>query len=173
MSGHSKWSTIKHKKAATDAKKGKIFTKLANQITLAVKDGGGDIDANPALRLLVDKARTANMPKDNVSRAIDRGLGKGSEGSLEEIVYEGYSTGGVGIMVKVVTDNRNRTGPEIRQLFEKAGGSIAGPGAVAYMKQLDPVPTIELTGVDLEQVEGLLDALEDHDEVVEVWSNKA
>ncbi len=173
MSGHSKWSTIKHKKAAADAKKGKIFTKLANQITLAAKEGGGDPDANPSLRLLVDKARSANMPKDNVQRAIDRGLGKGSEGALDEIVYEGYAIGGVGVMVKVVTDNRNRTGPEIRQIFEKNGGSIAGPGAVAYMKQIDPVPTIKLEGEDRGKVESLLSALDDHDDVVEVWSNLA
>ena len=173
MSGHSKWSTIKHKKAATDAHKGKVFTKLASQISIAVRTGGGDPNGNPSLRLLIDKARSVNMPSDNVRRAIDRGLGKGGAGPVEEITYEGYGVGGVGVMVSVVTDNRNRTGAEIRQIFEHHGGSISGPGSVAYMKNITPVPTISLGGEEKTRVEQLLTALDDHIDVIHVWSNKA
>lgn len=172
MSGHSKWSTIKHKKAANDAKKGKVFTKLAKLITVAVKSSGiGDPASNPSLRLLVEKARQENMPSDNVRRAIDRGLGKGESAILEEIVYEGYGPMGVGVMVKVVTDNRNRTGSEIRTIFDKNGGSLAGPGAVSYMKNLDPIPMVTLEGEDLDKVLALLELLDDNDDVVDVWSN--
>src|SRR5687767_5635453 len=120
MSGHSKWSTIKHKKAITDAKKGKVFTKLARQITVVVQQtGNGDPLTNPSLRLWVDKARQANMPNENVKRAIDKGLGKSGGARLEEVVYEGYGPFGVGIIISCVTDNRNRTGSEIRNLMEK------------------------------------------------------
>jgi YebC/PmpR family DNA-binding regulatory protein len=172
MSGHSKWSTIKHKKAANDAKKGKVFTKLAKLITVAVKTSGiGDPASSPSLRLLVEKARQENMPSDNVRRAIDRGLGKGDNTVLEEIMYEGYGPSGVGIMVKVVTDNRNRTGSEVRTIFDKNGGSLAGPGAVSYMKHLDPIPMVTLEGEELDKVLALLDLLDDNDDVVEVWSN--
>lgn len=173
MSGHSKWATIKHKKAATDAKKGKVFTKLAAQISLAAKSGGGDPNGNPSLRLLIDKARGVNMPSDNVRRAIDRGLGKGGAATLEEIVYEGYALGGVGVMVSVVTDNRNRTGSEVRTIFDKFGGSISGPGSVAYLRTIQPQPKVELIGEDHEKVEAMFEALEDNDDVVELWHNLA
>lgn len=173
MSGHSKWSTIKHKKAAADAKRGKIFTKLAGQIALAAKSGGGDPEANPALRLLVDKARSVNMPSDNVRRAIDRGLGKGGASAMEEVVYEGYGLGGVGVMVSTLTDNRNRTGSEVRQIFERFGGSISGPGSVAYMKNIQPIPTVSLAGEEDGKVRAMLETLEDLDDVLEVWSNLA
>lgn len=172
MSGHSKWSTIKHKKALTDAKKGQVFTKIAKQITVAVQQGGsGDPVMNASLRLLVDKARQANMPNDNVRRAIDRGLGKGGEGRLEEIVYEGYGPFGVGIIVSCVTDNRNRTGSEVRNTMEKSGGSIGGPGSVSYLRNIVPMPMISLEEKDKERVLNLIEQLEENDDVVEVWSN--
>lgn len=172
MSGHSKWATIKHKKALTDAKKGAAFTKIANQIVIAVRNGkSGDPDMNPSLRLILDKARQVNMPNDNVKRAIDRGLGKDGGAIVEEVNYEGYGPFGVGIIVKTVTDNHNRTGSEIRNIFEKNGGSIAGPGSVSYLLNITPTPTVTLTGADLEHVENMLELLEDHDDVVEVWSN--
>jgi YebC/PmpR family DNA-binding regulatory protein len=120
MSGHSKWSSIKHKKGAADAKRGKLFTKLARAITVAARDGGGSIDANPALGLAVQKARDASMPKDNIQRAIDR------------VIYEGYGPGGAAIMVETLTDNRNRTGSEVRHAFEKHGGSLGEPGSVSW-----------------------------------------
>jgi YebC/PmpR family DNA-binding regulatory protein len=133
MSGHSKWSSIKHRKAAADAKRGKLFTKLARAITVAARDGGGDPDANPALGLAVQKARDASMPKDNIQRAIDRGTGEGSDAAaIERAVYEGYGPGGAAILVEALTDNRNRAGAEIRHAFEKYGGSLGEPGSVAW-----------------------------------------
>jgi YebC/PmpR family DNA-binding regulatory protein len=133
MSGHSKWSSIKHKKGAADAKRGKLFTKLARAITVAARDGGGSVDANPALALAVQKARDASMPKDNIQRAIDRGTGEGADAAaIESVVYEGYGSGGAAIMVEVLTDNRNRTGAEIRHAFERHGGSLGEPGSVAW-----------------------------------------
>jgi YebC/PmpR family DNA-binding regulatory protein len=133
MSGHSKWSSIKHKKGAADAKRGKLFTKLARAITVAARDGGGNVDANPALGLAVQKARDASMPKDNIQRAIDRGTGEGADAAaIESVTYEGYGPGGAAIMVEVLTDNRNRTGSDVRSLFTKRGGSMAEPGAVSW-----------------------------------------
>ncbi|HKH22189.1 MAG TPA: YebC/PmpR family DNA-binding transcriptional regulator [Solirubrobacterales bacterium] len=133
MSGHSKWSSIKHKKGAADAKRGKLFTKLARAITVAARDGGGNVDANPALGLAVQKARDASMPKDNIQRAIDRGTGAGSDAqAIESVVYEGYGPGGAAIMVEALTDNRNRTGAEVRHAFERHGGSLGEPGSVAW-----------------------------------------
>ncbi|MFN8204996.1 MAG: YebC/PmpR family DNA-binding transcriptional regulator [Solirubrobacteraceae bacterium] len=134
MSGHSKWSSIKHKKAVVDARKGKLFTKLARAITVAAKEGGGDIEGNPALALAVSKARDASMPKDNIERAIAKGTGAGADAdALENVVYEGYGPGGVAILVEAVTDNRNRTGAEMRHLFGKHGGNLGEPGSVAYL----------------------------------------
>jgi YebC/PmpR family DNA-binding regulatory protein len=133
MSGHSKWSSIKHKKGAKDAKRGKLFTKLARAITVAARDGGGDPDANPTLGLAVQKARDASMPKDNIQRAIDRGTGEGDDAAaIESVVYEGYGPGGAAILVEALTDNRNRTGSEIRHAFEKHGGSLGEPGSVSW-----------------------------------------
>lgn len=172
MSGHSKWSTIKHKKAAADAKRGVVFGKIAKQIYLAVKQGGsGDADKNPFLRKTLDDARNANMPADNVRRAIDKALGVGGEQTMEEVDYEGYGLGGVGVMIKCVTDNRNRTGGEVRFLFEKNGGALGEPGSVAYMRKIDPVPMIELVDSNLKKVRDLLKALDEHEDVVSVWSN--
>ncbi len=133
MSGHSKWSSIKHKKGAADAKRGKLFTKLARAITIAARDGGGNVDANPALGLAVQKARDASMPKDNIQRAIDRGTGEGDDtAAIESVTYEGYGPGGAAILVEALTDNRNRTGSEIRHAFEKHGGSLGEPNSVAW-----------------------------------------
>jgi YebC/PmpR family DNA-binding regulatory protein len=133
MSGHSKWSSIKHKKGAADAKRGKLFTKLARAITIAARDGGGSADANPALGIAVQKARDASMPKDNIQRAIDRGTGEGEDAAaIESVVYEGYGPGGAAILVETLTDNRNRTGSEIRHAFERHGGSLGEPGSVAW-----------------------------------------
>jgi YebC/PmpR family DNA-binding regulatory protein len=134
MAGHSKWAQIKHKKAATDAKRGKQFTKLARAITVAAREGGGDPDGNPALATAVQKARDYSMPKDNIQRAIDRGTGAGgTEGEIERAVYEGYGPGGAAIMVEALTDNRNRTGAEVRHAFDKHGGSLGEPGSVSWI----------------------------------------
>jgi YebC/PmpR family DNA-binding regulatory protein len=133
MSGHSKWSSIKHKKGAADARRGKLFTKLARAITVAARDGGGSVDANPALGLAVQKARDASMPKDNIQRAIDRGTGEGADAAaIESVVYEGYGPGGAAILVETLTDNRNRTGSEVRHAFERHGGSLGEPGSVSW-----------------------------------------
>jgi YebC/PmpR family DNA-binding regulatory protein len=134
MSGHSKWASIKHKKAVVDARRGKLFTKLARAITVAAKEGGGDIEGNPALALAVQKARDASMPKDNIERAIAKGTGAGADAeSFEQVVYEGYGPGGVALLIDALTDNRNRTGSEVRHLLSKHGGNLGEPGSVAYL----------------------------------------
>src|SRR4030081_1831547 len=134
MSGHSKWASIKHKKAIVDSKRGKLFTKLARAVTVAAKEGGGDIDGNPALPLAVQKARDASMPKDNIERAIAKGTGEGADAdALEAILYEGYGPGGVALLVEALSDNRNRTGADVRHAFSKGGGSMGEPGSVAYL----------------------------------------
>jgi YebC/PmpR family DNA-binding regulatory protein len=134
MSGHSKWSSIKHKKGAADAKRGKLFSKLARAITVAARDGGGDTTGNPALATAVQKAREASMPKDKIQKAIDTGTGAGSDGALiERIIYEGYGPAGVAVMVEALTDNRNRASAEIRFAFTSHGGSLGEPGSVAWI----------------------------------------
>ena len=133
MSGHSHWATIKRKKGAADAKKGKVFSKCAKLIMSAARTGGGDPNMNLTLRYAIEDARAVNMPKDNIDRAVRKGTGELEGVTLDEIVYEGYGAGGVAIMVEVLTDNRNRTAPEIRKLFENAGSSLANPGSVAWM----------------------------------------
>jgi YebC/PmpR family DNA-binding regulatory protein len=134
MAGHSKWAGIKHKKAIVDARRGKLFTKLARAITVAAKEGGGDPDGNPALALAMQKAKDASMPKDNIERAIAKGTGEGTDAdALETVVYEGYGPGGVAIMIEALTDNRNRTGSEVRHIFGKHGGNLGEPGSVAYL----------------------------------------
>ena len=132
MSGHSKWSTIKRQKGAADAKRGALFTKLGKEITLAARAGGGDPDANYRLRLAVDKARAANMPADNIKRAIERATGGKEAVEYEEITYEGYGPGGVALLVETATDNKNRTAAEVRSIFSKFGGQLAGQGSVAW-----------------------------------------
>ncbi len=133
MAGHSKWANIKHKKAATDAKRGKIWTRLIKEITVAARMGGGDINANPRLRLAIDKAADANMPKDNVNRAIARGTGGLDGANYEEVRYEGYGIGGAAIIVECMTDNRVRTVAEVRSAFNKNGGNMGNEGSVAFM----------------------------------------
>ena len=136
MSGHSKWSQIKRQKGANDAKRGAVFTKVAREIAMAAREGGGDPDANFKLRLAMEKARAVNMPADNIKRAIERAAGAGEGVQFEEIAYEGYGPGGVAILVEAATDNRNRTAADIRAIFTKAGGQLAGAGAVAW--QFEP-----------------------------------
>jgi YebC/PmpR family DNA-binding regulatory protein len=134
MAGHSKWASIKHKKAATDAKRGKLFTKLARAITVAAREGGGDPDGNPSLATAIEKAKSYSMPKDNIQRAIDRGTGEGADAAaIERIVYEGYGPGGAAILVEAMSDNRNRTGSEIRHAFDRSGGNLGEPNSVAWM----------------------------------------
>jgi YebC/PmpR family DNA-binding regulatory protein len=133
MSGHSKWATIKHKKAATDAKRGKAFTKIIRELTIAARTGGGDPITNPRLRTAISAAKNENMPNDNIERAIQRGTGQLEGEMLEEVTYEGYGPGGVGMLVQVVTGNRNRAASEIRHMFSKNGGNMAETGAVGWM----------------------------------------
>jgi YebC/PmpR family DNA-binding regulatory protein len=158
MAGHSKWANIKHKKAANDKKRGKIWSKLIREVTVAAREGGGDPNANPRLRLAMDKAFGANMPKDTVDRAVQRGAG-GAEGeNYDEIRYEGYGPGGTAVMVDCMTDNRNRTAAEVRHAFTKAGGNLGTDGSVAYLFEKQGVISFE-PGTDEDAVmEAALDA---------------
>lgn len=159
MSGHSKWSSIKHKKAATDAKRGKIFTKLIKEITVAARMGGGDIDANPRLRTAVLAAKSENMPKDNIERAIKKGTGELEGVSYEESIYEGYGPGGAAVLIESLTDNKNRTVADIRHIFSKAGGNMGESGCVAWMFHKKGYIAIENKVVDEEKLmEAALDA---------------
>ena len=151
MSGHSKWSTIKRKKEATDAKRGQIFTKLAKEIALAARDGA-DPEMNFKLRLVVDKAKAANMPKDNIERAVRRGAGLEKGDTLEEITYEGYGPHGVALIIQVVTDNRNRAVADIRRWFNKLGGSLGETGCVAWQFESKGYLTLEPDGLDQNEV---------------------
>ena len=145
MSGHSKWSTIKRQKGITDAKRGAAFTKAANAITIAAREGGESTETNFKLRLLIEAARKLNMPKDNIQRAINRGVGKGSErSSLEEITYEGFGPSGVAILVLAVTDNKQRTTQTMRSVFDRGGGSLGGPGSVSYIFDSSAVIDVKL-----------------------------
>jgi YebC/PmpR family DNA-binding regulatory protein len=152
MSGHSKWSTIKHKKAAKDAKRGKIFTKLIKEITVAARIGGGDINANPRLRTAVQTARENSMPNDNIERAIKKGTGELEGTTYEETTYEGYAPGGAAVLVHALTDNRNRTVAELRRLFEKNGGNMGAAGCVAWMFRKLGLLTIDSGKVDEERL---------------------
>ncbi|MGH0032383.1 MAG: YebC/PmpR family DNA-binding transcriptional regulator [Myxococcota bacterium] len=148
MSGHSKWSTIKRKKGAADAKRGKIFTKLIREIATAARMGGGDPEANPRLRLAIEKARGANMPKDNIERAIKKGVGGGESEAYEEVVYEGYGPGGTAIYVEVLTDNKNRTVGEVRHVLTRHGGNLGASGCVAYLFEKKGVLSFDREGID-------------------------
>ncbi len=152
MSGHSKWSTIKRQKGANDAKRGALFTKVAREIIIAARAGGPDPDANYRLRLAVEKARSVNMPMDNIKRAIERGSGGGEAVTYEEIVYEGYGPGGIAVLVETQTDNRNRTAAEVRSMFTKSGGQLAGSGAVAWQFEQRGVISVPRAGVDADEV---------------------
>jgi YebC/PmpR family DNA-binding regulatory protein len=158
MSGHSKWATIKHKKGAADAKRGKLFAKLARQIEVAARAGGGDTDANATLRTAVQKAKAAQMTNDAIDRAIKRGTGEGGGDAYENITYEGYAPGGVALLIEVLTDNRNRTSADIRNILTKAGGSMAEPGAVGWQFNRRGIVLVEGAGVDEDEL--MLAALE-------------
>ncbi|MGE5680559.1 MAG: YebC/PmpR family DNA-binding transcriptional regulator [Bacillota bacterium] len=142
MSGHSKWATIRRKKGALDAKRGKLFTKLIKELTIAARDGGGDPSGNPRLRLAIDNAKSANMPADNIDRAIKKATGELEGASYVEVTYEGYAPAGIAVMVEAVTDNKNRTVAEVRHLFSKYGGNMGESGSVAWMFDRKGVITI-------------------------------
>ena len=145
MAGHSKWAGIKHKKAIVDARRGKLFTKLARAITVAAREGGGDVDGNPALALAVQKAKDASMPKDNIERAIAKGTGEGVDADqLATVVYEGYGPGGVALLIEAVTDNRNRTSADVRHALGKHGGNLGEPGSVSYLFDKTGVIVVEI-----------------------------
>jgi YebC/PmpR family DNA-binding regulatory protein len=148
MSGHSKWATIKRKKGAADARRGKIFTQLIRELTAAARLGGGDPAGNPRLRLAIDKARGQNMPKDNIDRAIKKGTGELAGEAVEEVTYEGYGPGGVAVLVETLTDNRNRTVGEIRHLFTKHGGNLGASGCVAYLFDKRGCLSFDTAGID-------------------------
>ena len=173
MSGHSKWSTIKHKKAAKDAKRGKIFTKLIKEITVAARMGGGDINANPRLRTAVLTARGSSMPSDNIERAIKKGTGELEGVTYEEIQYEGYGPGGVAIIAQVLTDNKKRTVSEIRRMFSKHGGNMGETGCVGWMFDKKGILTVDKSQIDEDRLMDIaLDAgaedVRDEGEVFEV-----
>jgi YebC/PmpR family DNA-binding regulatory protein len=148
MSGHSHWSGIKHKKAANDAKRGKMWSKIARMIIVAAKAGGGDPGANLALRYAIDKGKAANMPKDTIEKAVKKGTGELGPVNYDEVVYEGYAPGGVAIMVEALTDNRHRTAPEIKKIFEQRGGSLGATGCVGWMFHKKGVITVKTTAIE-------------------------
>jgi YebC/PmpR family DNA-binding regulatory protein len=152
MSGHSKWATTKRKKAVIDAKRGKIFTKLIKEITIAAREGGGDPSGNPRLRLAIDNAKSANMPADNIDRAIKKATGELDGQSYAELTYEGYGPGGVAMLVEVVTDNKNRTVAEVRHIFSRGGGNLGETGSVAWMFERKGVITIPKQGKTEDQI---------------------
>lgn len=175
MSGHSKWSTIKRKKGAADTKRGQLFTRIARDITIAAREGGGDADANFALRLAMDKARAANMPKDNIERAIQRGLGNtGDGGHLEDVSYEVYGPGGAALIVQVLTDNRNRAASEVRRVITRAGANLASAGSVAWMFEKRGIFTVPVKGkraedIELELIDAGVDDIQQEDEHIEAY----
>jgi YebC/PmpR family DNA-binding regulatory protein len=175
MSGHSKWSTIKRKKEATDAKRGQIFTRIAREISIAAREGGGDPDSNFRLRLVIDKAKQANMPKDNIERAVKRGTGELKGEELEEIMYEGYAPHGIALLLDTLTDNRNRAVADIRRVLTRYGGKMAESGAVSYLFQQQGFISAEAGDRDPEELallaidEGAVDVNVD-DHTVEVYT---
>ncbi|MGK2851723.1 MAG: YebC/PmpR family DNA-binding transcriptional regulator [Candidatus Limnocylindrales bacterium] len=177
MSGHSKWSTIKRAKGVTDAKRGALFTKVAREISVAARQGGGDPDANYRLRLAIEKARSVNMPSDNIKRTIDKATGGGEAEQFEEIVYEGYGPGGVAVLVEAQTDNRNRTAAEVRSMFAKSGGQLAGSGAVAWQFEPRGLISVPRAGLDADEVAlaaidaGAEDVDTDGDESIEIYTS--
>ena len=177
MSGHSKWSTIKRAKGITDAKRGALFTKVAREISVAARQGGGDTDANYRLRLAVEKARSVNMPSDNIKRTIDKATGGGDAEQFEEIVYEGYGPGGVAVLVEAQTDNRNRTAAEVRSMFAKSGGQLAGSGAVAWQFEPRGLISVPRAGLDVDDVTlaaidaGAVDVDSTDEDAIEVYTS--
>ena len=152
MSGHSKWATIKHKKGALDAKRGKIFCKIIKEITVAARMAGGDVETNPRLRTSLLKAKAANMPKDNIARAIKKGCGETDGAQFYELVYEGYGQGGVGLIIETLTDNKNRTSADVKSILTKGGGQIATPGAVSYQFNRKGVISFDLESNDFDNI---------------------
>lgn len=176
MSGHSKWSTIKRKKGAADAKRGQLFTKMGREIAIAAREGGADIDANFRLRLVVDKAKSNNMPKENIERAIRRGAGGDKSEILEELTYEGYGPGGAAFLVQVVTDNKNRSVSEVRRLFTRHGGNLGEAGCVAWMFSPQGVITTNAEGKDFDSlfemaVEAGAEDVRTDDGTIEIYTN--
>jgi len=173
MSGHSKWANIKRKKEVTDSKKSKIFSKMSRLISVAAKNGA-DVDSNPSLRLAVERAKEARMPKENIDRAIEKGSGQGGSVSFLETVYEGFGPNGEAFYIKALTDNVNRTVAEIRNIFSKHGGSLGGLGSTAYIFSPDPDNpsyTVEVDSSAARSLEGILDDLDDNDDVQDVYVN--
>jgi YebC/PmpR family DNA-binding regulatory protein len=178
VSGHSKWSSIKHKKAAVDSRRGQQFTKLARAVTVAAREGGGDPDGNPALANAVQKAREASMPKDNIERAIAKGTGEGADAAaIEAILYEGYGPGGVALLIEALSDNRNRTGADVRHIMGKHGGSLGEPGSVAYLFDKRGVLVVDAERYSDEDLIVAIDAgaeeIERDDELFEVVTTPA
>jgi YebC/PmpR family DNA-binding regulatory protein len=179
MSGHSKWSTIKRQKGANDAKRGALFTKVSREISVAARQGGGDPDANYRLRLAIEKARAVNMPADNIKRTIEKATGGGDADQFEEIVYEGYGPGGVAVLVEAATDNRNRTAADVRSIFAKSGGQLAGSGAVAWQFEPRGLIAIAPDGQDPDEVAlaaidaGAEDVDTDDPEAMEIFTSPA
>jgi YebC/PmpR family DNA-binding regulatory protein len=175
MSGHSKWSTIKRQKGVNDSKRSAMFTKVAREIAVAARSGGGDPDANYRLRLAVDKARSINMPLDNIKRAIEKATGGGEAEQFEEIVYEGYGPGGIAVLVEAATDNRNRTAAEVRAIFTKSGGQLASSGAVAWQFEQRGLITIDKQTNDPDEIAlAAIDAgaadVDTESDPIEVWT---
>ena len=159
MSGHSKWHSIKHKKAIVDARRGQHFTKLARAITVAAREGGGDPDGNPGLSLAIQKARDASMPKDNIERAIAKGTGEGVDADqIETVLYEGYGPGGVALLIEALTDNRNRTSADVRHAFSKHGGNLGEPGSVSYLFDKRGAIVVDATRYDEDDLIPAIDA---------------
>ena len=176
MSGHSKWANIKRKKEVNDPKKGKVFSKYARLITVAVRQGGGDASANPVLRLAIERAKEARMPKENIERAIHKGVGGTTDDrNFDEVTYEGYGPFGVAFLIRGLTDNKNRTVSEIRNIFSKANGALGSAGGTSYIFLPDPQTPSYLVTInsidDAKKVLNLVDLLEDHDDITEVFAN--
>lgn len=178
MSGHSKWATIKRAKGVNDAKRGQLFTKLANAITIAVKKGGGNTDPNfnASLRLMIDKAKSSNMPKDSIERAIQKGAGGAGGAELDEVLYEGFGQGGVGLLIEAVTDKKQRTVAEVKNMLEKNGGSMAGQGSVSYLFQKSGEIIVDGHGKSSEEIlaialENGISDFEEEDGVVVLYSD--
>jgi YebC/PmpR family DNA-binding regulatory protein len=181
MSGHSHWHSIKYKKGAADAKKGKVFSKISREITIAARESGGDPDFNPKLRMAVERARSFNMPADNIERAIKKGTGELEGEKLEEVLFEAYGPGGIALIIEGITDNKNRTLGEIKQILSQYNGKLVGEGGVRWMferKVKEPgslewvaKQEIELSEKDKETAEKLFEALDENDAVQEIYSN--
>lgn len=176
MAGHSKWKNIQRRKNAQDAKRGKIFQKLAKELYVAAKQGGGDPESNPALRLVIEKAKAANMPNDNITRAINKATGNQAAENYEEITYEGYGPGGVAVMVTCLTDNKNRTASNVRLAFSKNGGNLGETGCVSYLFDRKGYLVIEREGLEVDEDDMLLqvieagaEEMESSEEVVEIY----